>query len=66
MQLIEAKKVEGKIWYTVVAVWVPRDSVWITPLQAAGFEPLRVGQGYVRPDVYEQIMRASQQHGQSL
>ena len=65
VQLVEIKKVEGsKIRYTVVAEWEPSRSRWLTPLQAAGLEPLRVGQGYVRPDVYEQIMRASQQHGQ--
>jgi len=64
VQLVEIKKVEGKIRYSVVAEWVPHERRWLTPLQAEGFEPLGAGQGYVRRDVYERIKHASQQHGQ--
>jgi hypothetical protein len=64
VQLVEIKKVEGKIWYTVVTEWVPHERRWLTPLQAAGFESLGAGEGYVTPDAYERIKRTSQQHGQ--
>jgi hypothetical protein len=64
VQLVEIKKVEGKIRYAVVTEWVPHERRWLSPLQAAGFEPLGAGQGYVRRDVYERIKRASQQHSQ--
>ena len=64
VQLVEIKKVEGKIRYTVVTEWVPHERRWLTPLQAAGFESLGAGEGYVTPDAYERIKRTSQQHGQ--
>ena len=64
VQLVEIKKVEGKIRYTVVTEWVPHEKRWLSPLQAAGFEPLGAGEGYVRRDAYERIKRDSQQHGQ--
>jgi len=48
----------------VVTEWVPHERRWLTPLQAAGFESLGAGEGYVTPDAYERIKRTSQQHGQ--
>ena len=45
VQLVEIRESRGKTSYTVVAEWIPRYRVWLSPLKAAGFESMNTGEG---------------------
>jgi len=45
VQLVEIRESRKKTSYTVVAEWIPRYRVWLSPLKAAGFEPMRTVEG---------------------
>jgi len=44
VQLLELRETGGKISCAVVAEWITRYKIWLSPLKVANFEPVRIGE----------------------